>query len=121
MVYESTCNTDLNGVASHSTVSRFTDPVDDTSVMRQVKEAVPKNTRKQTAWAIGVWKAWCSNRFRVTHEQVGDLLSMSKGDICNWMCKFILEARRVDGNEYAGDSIHQLVCALQRYLRANGN
>ena len=45
---------------------------------------------------------------------------MSDDELCKWMSKFIFEARKADGSEYSGESVYQLLCGLQRYLRSNG-
>lgn len=41
---------------------RFSAPVTDSDVLEQLKQAVPKNTRAQTGWAMRVWEAWRKDR-----------------------------------------------------------
>ena len=55
-----------------------------------------------------------------TQELIKQLQDMDKEGLCTWMPKFIAEVRHADGNEYTGETLYQIVCALQRHLRANG-
>ena len=36
-----------------------------------------------------------------------------------WLCRFVAEARRVDGQPYPPDTLYQICCALLRGLREN--
>ena len=45
---------------------------------------------------------------------------MTKEELSKWVGKFVVETRRKDGKEYTGNTLHQLVCGIQRYLRENG-
>ena len=37
-----------------------------------------------------------------------------------WLCRFVLEIRRHDGEQYPPASLYQLCCSLLRYLHAAG-
>ena len=46
-----------------------------------------------------------------------DISKMSDESIAFWLQRFVLEARRVNGEHYCPDSLYQLCCGLQRALR----
>lgn len=107
-------------VEGHEDSQRFSAPVGDGELQEYIKQGVPKNTRQQTAWVVKVWKSWRDNRFEATGVEVPELLEMSKEDMSKWISKFLLEVRRVDGNNYTGETLYQMLCGLLRYLRING-
>ena len=95
---------------------RFAAPLSDDCIQACIREAIPKNTRDQTGWAVRVWEAWRNSR----QDDIPELLAMNKEEMGSWLSKFLLEARRMDGNEYTGNTLHQMLCGLLRYLRLNG-
>ena len=44
-------------------------------------------------------------------------VSESQEEICEWLCKFIAEACRSDGQEYTPRSLYLILCGLQRHLK----
>ena len=48
------------------------------------------------------------------------MLKMSSDELCLWIGRFIHEVRRQDKLPYMGESLYQIVCGLQRYMRENG-
>lgn len=44
---------------------------------------------------------------------------MTIDDIRFWLPKFVVEARKVNGQEYPPDSVYGLCCGLERDLRSN--
>ena len=99
---------------------RFSAPVSDGELQDYIKQGIPKNTRQQTSWAVKVWKSWRDNRIETTGVEVPELLEMTKENMSNWISKFLIEVRRVDGNDYTGESLYQMLCGLLRHLRLNG-
>ena len=97
--------------------------ISDEDIEREVRSSVPQKTTKQTSWCFGVWKLWRESRLesKDVRDHPPELLSMSDDDLCKWMIKFLYEARKkADGSEYRGETLYQLLCGIQRYLRANG-
>ena len=84
-----------------------------------IKGAIPQNTTKQTNWTMGVWEAWRKYRSQASGKTVPELLLMTK-ELSKWVNKFVVKARCKDGKEYTSNTLHQLVCGIQRYLRENG-
>jgi hypothetical protein len=66
--------------------------------LKQAKtNAIPKNTLKNTTWAVKIWKQWSAH-----HDYL--------------LSKFVLEARS-DGNPYPPNTLYQICCGLMRFVR----
>lgn len=48
--------------------------------------------------------------------EMPELLDMTKEDMGNWISKFVIEARKLDGNDYTGETLYQMVCGVQNKL-----
>jgi hypothetical protein len=83
--------------------------------------AVPlANTRKQTNWSVNVWKEWSDHHRKLNvYDSPAHLLILAKQpwEFNRWLCRFVLEVRRKDGNEYPPNTLHQLCCGILRYVR----
>ena len=93
-------------------------PVSD--LQAKVLEAVPQKTRQQTKWAHGIWMSWRLNRIKIAEtpdECPSKLAEMSKANLCKWLSRFIVEIRHNDGKPYTGNTLHQILCGIQHYLR----
>lgn len=109
----------FEGINETENVSRFT-VVSDADILKDIGMSIPVNTRKQTNWCHNVWRSWRESRIKQGLEYPPPLLGMSDEQICKWLAKFLYEARRQDGTEYGGESLYQLFCGIQRFLRVNG-
>ena len=47
-----------------------------------------------------------------------DITKMSTPAVSHWLQKFVIEVRKVSGEHYCPDSLHQICYGLQRALRA---
>ena len=109
-------------------VSRF-GPLQSEDDIKQIKESrVPKNTWKNTCWALQVWEQWATEQLEKDSESISSninefLLEVDIRKMSNnyWLQRFVLEARKSNGEHYSPDSLHQLCCGLQRAIRAAGN
>ena len=80
----------------------------------------PKNTVKNTRWAVNVFRAWVSARNTLQEEKCpADLLEVSYPDdaLARWLSLFTIETRRIDGTEYPPRTLHNILAALLRYMR----
>ena len=50
---------------THEHPQRFAAPISDADVQEARKSAVPKNTAKNTTWAVKVWQDWGVYRFHI--------------------------------------------------------
>ena len=64
--------------------------------------------------------SWRLNRIKIAEtldECPSKLAEMSKANLCKWLSRFIVEIRRNDGKPYTGNTLHQILCGIQHYLR----
>lgn len=73
-----------------------------------------KNTKKNTAWAIRIWQEWAQLC------EIPNILSLTAANLDYFLCRFILEARRKDGDHYPPRTLYMISCGILRYLRDNG-
>ena len=98
------------------TKSRFSDPVTVGDVENVRVSGIPGKTRAQTSWCTGVWAEWAEARMRLPaadeeesrHELLPDFCTMPVESMKFWLCKFVLEVRRADGEYYPPDTL----CAI---------
>ena len=101
-----------------SSTTRFGPPVSSTDISALHESAVPLNTKKNTTWAVGVWNDWSAFRNSRDPKDVPPcLLTIQTSELNDWLCKFVMEVRRKDGNFYPPNTLHQLCCGILRYLR----
>ena len=92
------------------------------SDLRAVKEnAVPKNTARNTTWAVKVWKDWSAHRQQsfpgVFSEWPVHLYIANDHILDYWLSKFVIEVRNSCGNVYPPNTLYSVCCGLQRYIK----
>ena len=100
--------------------SRFGRPVTESQITATQKASVPFNTKKNTNWGVNVWKDWSKYREQTCsapEEHPPHILTCQVSELNNWLCRFVLEVRRKDGKPYPPNTLHQLCCAILRYVR----
>ena len=63
----------------------------------------PANTVKNNEWALRSFESWrVARNVKYSSEQCpSDLFATgSDKDLCDWLCRFVSEARKADGKEY---------------------
>ena len=106
---------------------RYKELVTPEILKQKVAEAIPKRTRENNKWAVGVWRDWVTWR-NTQRETLRDDLYPISADICemgvpkiaHWMCFFVLEVTRKDGKPYPPSTLMQICLSLQRHLRDSG-
>ncbi|XP_053399248.1 uncharacterized protein LOC123560554 [Mercenaria mercenaria] len=112
-------------VANPSTsAARFGDPMSEQQIREKNVGAVPKKTRALNEWSVKVWVDWARHRNAqpVTVYEPGypipeDIGLLDDAMLNYWGQRFIMEIKRQDGADHPPNTLHQLVCGLQRYLR----
>ena len=104
------------------TQAQFATPLNEHHMDQLRKSAVPEKTRAQTEWGVRVWQDWvlarnCNNSDVVPSEFV---VAAQQSYIDSFMCYFVTEAQRQDGQLYSPLSLNQLCCSLQRDARFDG-
>ena len=92
--------------AASSSGNRFADPVGESDVKAAQDAAIPINTKKNTTWAVNVWKQWSEHRRSVSPtDWPPHLFICSAWDLNHWLCRFVLEVRRQDGKNYPPNTL----------------
>ena len=74
---------------------------------------IPKQTQKQTEWAVSVWVQWASYRrekieeSETKHPMLTNFVAMSEDGLKFWLVKFVAEVRRSDEKPYPPNSLYQ--------------
>ena len=95
--------------------NRFASPVRD-EVMMKDKLGLQANQ-----WALRNFTSWSDMRNKKYDEQVPpDLLGCHDATVvCKWLCCFVQETRKEDGQPYPPRSLKQLLCGLKRIMDSN--
>ena len=101
---------------------RFSVPVTEEEAKLAAKGVTPINTTVANEWAVRNFVAWMKNRNSLTPNDPvpEDLLSCSnKIVLCKWLCRYVQETRKENGERYPASTIRSLLAAIQRVLRSN--
>ena len=94
------------------------------NLLELTKKTVPKNTQKNTSWAIrnfNDWRAEREQRFPGEPECREDIFDKSPwnvGELNHWLSMFVLETQRSDGERYPLTCIYQLLTGILRHMRS---
>ena len=105
-----------------SASSRFAGPTSSPERMKAARGVIPKNTKASTDWALRNFNSWAKNRKSIDPAQAvpPDLLSSDDPSlVCKWLCLYMMETRREDGQPYPPSTIRNLVSGLNRILQEN--
>ena len=102
--------------------NRFVSPTSSVEIDKICKGFVPKNTEKATNWAVRVFEQWRVERNRATSDDgemcPSNLLQCPVQVSLNyWLLRFVVEARREDGQPYPPMSVSNLLAGLYRECR----
>ena len=93
----------------------------DESVEAAKTNSTPKNTSRNTNWAVNVWKDWSSHRRAAFpnsfQERPVHLVLTTNYQLDYGLSKFVVEARRSDGECYPPNTLYGICCGLLRYVR----
>ena len=62
-----------------------------------------------------VWKEW-----RECRNDATDITTSNKTELDEALCRFVLEMRKKDGEQYPPNTMHHICCGIMRYLRLEG-
>lgn len=116
-------NFDISGVdqvnsnATETTSGRFS-IVSDQEIENLVSGQVNVNTAKNTKWATAVFNDWRMER-KKSGQSIPELISMDLAAMNYWLQKFVVEARKKNGEEYPPKSLYYIVCGLMRHCKEN--
>ena len=85
------------------------------------ENAVPKNTAKNTTWAVSIRKQWSTHRQKsypgVYSQWPVHLYLADENTLDYWLSKFVIEARNQKGQPYPPNTLYSVCCGLQRYIK----
>ena len=75
-----------------------------------------------TKYCDSIWNEWRHRRnsFTATEVVPQHLPNIDADTLQYWMSRFVLEARKKDGNEYPPNTLHHICCGIMRHLRQIG-
>ena len=94
----------------------------------QIKvKTIKKRSETKMWWAVRAYQQWRTNRLRdsqnlnidIFDSNLENLCNLSKQNLENVLCIFIAEVKKVNGEEYPGKTLYQLIVSIQWYLNEN--
>ena len=106
-------------LSSNNGEGRFATFKTDADVEAAQASATPLNTTKSTNWAVKIWREWTTHRRKHCYAVncPPHILLCTRHQLNQWLSKFVLEVRRQDGEPYPPQTLYQICCGLQRYVR----
>lgn len=106
--------------------NRFVEPMADTDRDNYSKSRFAKKTEAKSKWAVRLFDEWRASRLELYADRHdiqkvdGDLLTLDNKALDYALGAFVFEIRKENGDEYRGNTIYEIVVAIQHYLRENG-
>ena len=86
---------------------RFLSPKTDEEIRAAREAGIPKKTQQDTKFCVNVYEEWRKNRERVLNTTIPPLKSMNAAEQAYHLTRFVVEARKKDGNEYLAPHHHR--------------
>ncbi|CAC5418514.1 unnamed protein product [Mytilus coruscus] len=109
-------------VSEAAATRRFSAPTSDLNLQEKILKAIPKKTKNNNKWALGVWIAWtlernlCKETFADGGASIPSDPNCLSNELLNyWVAHFIQECRRMDSSPYPPNSLVQIASGIQRY------
>ena len=89
--------------------------------LNKLKEGgCPANALKKNVWALNMFEEWQvtrNTRYPADPCLEEILITDNKQILCEWLFKFISEARKANSHEYASCSLYLILAGIQRHIR----
>ena len=108
-----------DAAAGYGSTARFVPPVSDEAIQQLVSNHENRNTKKNTSWAAGVFFAWRDARNACGGEFIPEIQSMTVEQMNHYLTRFVVEARKKDGDPYYPKTLYLICAGLVRFLRDN--
>ena len=96
-----------------ASASHWASPKNTERVTALRKSGVPQKTQNQTNWSLAVWSDWAQYQQanliegeELLHPLLESFVAMDKEAMAFWLCKFIMEARRMRQAAYLPDTLY---------------
>ena len=112
----------LSSARASTSNARFAEPLPDERMKEISKGKRSVSTLRSTSRAVTVYREWISNRnLHSTDKCPEDFLELQHSrDVVRlekWLCLFVVEARKQDGNSYPPSTIQSLLSGILRHMR----
>ena len=98
--------------------ARFAEPKSNSEVQQAQASAVPDNTQRTTAWCLNIWHEWSASRRERSYDYPPPPHICTVKQLNEWLCNFVLEIRRKDGNKYPPNTLYSVCCGILRHVRS---
>lgn len=103
------------GEEAGTSTCRFSESFSPEAIETIGAESMPENTRKKIKWATTLFNDWATVRGYPL------LLAMDTAELPKILSRFIVEARKENGQVYPAKTLYEIVSSIQRMLRESGN
>ena len=101
-------------------IRKFSQVVSNEDITRTMHSAIPQKTQRDNKYCYNLWNDWVSHRENSNGETIPLLHNITVKELQHWLCAFVLEVRKKDGNAFIPNTLHHICCGIMRYLRTNG-
>ena len=99
---------------------RFDFNITSDDLSKFMEGSTPANTEKSTIWAMRNFEEWRRARnLKFPNDTCPEdiFVESDKSKTCEWLCRFISETRKSDGEEYTPRSLYLILAGIQRHIR----
>ena len=107
--------------------TRFAEPLSDDKRDKVSKSRFAPKTEAKCKWAVNLFETWLkcradkyANRSDIRQVEPGNMLDFDNETLDYALGAFIFEVRKENGGEYRGNTLYEIVVALQHHFRENG-
>ena len=118
--YEATAKRPRLSVPPPAKVRAFASPKTGEEVEQARKNAMPKKTQDDTKYCVGIWNEWRQHKELYDGNIIPAVDELNPAALAKLLSHFTLEVRKKNGDEFPPNSLHHIICGIQRYLRMNG-
>ena len=95
------CDRPLIKGGATTTKERFSNPVTEEDILKNIIGSIPVSTRKTTEWSVKTWREWAENQqSKCPTEVVPELEIITNEELNHWLSRFVIEVRNQQGNYY---------------------
>ena len=85
------------------------------------KEPLAADTHKKLHWAVNMYEEWCVQRnkhpdYAPIHASMFNISTITKLNLSYGLCSFLSEVCKVNGEEFPGKTLYEILISLQIYL-----
>ena len=103
----------------------FKAPLDQTDMLSLKHKMFSAETMKKVHWAKRMfddWKLFRNSQEHLIsfHVDLDDISKLSKEDLVQPLCQFLTEVKKLDGSDYPGKTLYEILISLQFWLETKG-